>query len=120
MTDVVTREQLVGFVPAIVTPFTTSGEIMLDAYQDLVGWLIEIGATAICVAGDNGESWTLDAGERASLTAAAVTAAAGRVRPSPTSSRPLARSWHGATRRWRRRSTCRSSPTTRRAASGFP
>jgi 4-hydroxy-tetrahydrodipicolinate synthase len=79
MTDVVTREQLVGFVPAIVTPFTTSGEIMLDAYQDLVGWLIEIGATAICVAGDNGESWTLDAGERASLTAAAVTAAAGRV-----------------------------------------
>jgi 4-hydroxy-tetrahydrodipicolinate synthase len=73
------RHSLKGFVPAIVTPFTPSGEIMMDAFSDLVGWLIDIGADGICVAGDNGESWTLDAEERGKLTRIAVERAAGRV-----------------------------------------
>src|SRR5579875_4098876 len=73
------RSTLKGFVPAIVTPFNTDGEIMTDAFSDLVGWLIDIGASGICVAGDNGESWTLDADERARLTRIAVDRAAGRV-----------------------------------------
>jgi 4-hydroxy-tetrahydrodipicolinate synthase len=73
------RNRLKGFVPAIVTPFTARGEIMADAFSDLVGWLIDIGADGICVAGDNGESWTLDAGERGRLTRLAVERAAGRV-----------------------------------------
>jgi 4-hydroxy-tetrahydrodipicolinate synthase len=73
------RTNLKGFVPAIVTPFTASGEIMLDAFSDLVGWLIDIGAEGICVAGDNGESWSLDVDERARLTRIAVDRAAGRV-----------------------------------------
>ncbi len=73
------RSTLKGFVPAIVTPFTAAGEIMADAFSDLVGWLIDIGASGICVAGDNGESWTLDVEERARLTRVAVDRAAGRV-----------------------------------------
>jgi 4-hydroxy-tetrahydrodipicolinate synthase len=73
------RHSLKGFVPAIVTPFTPTGEIMMDAFSDLVGWLIDIGAEGICVAGDNGESWTLDAEERGKLTRVAVERAAGRV-----------------------------------------
>ena len=73
------RHRLKGFVPAIVTPFTPAGEIMADAFSDLVGWLIDIGADGICVAGDNGESWTLDAEERGRLTRIAVDRVAGRV-----------------------------------------
>ena len=73
------RSTLKGFVPAIVTPFSASGEIMTDAFSDLVGWLVAIGADGICVAGDNGESWTLDAEERARLTRIAVERSAGRV-----------------------------------------
>lgn len=73
------RSTLKGFVPAIVTPFTAAGEIMTDAFSDLVGWLIDIGASGICVAGDNGESWTLDVEERGRLTRIAVDRAAGRV-----------------------------------------
>jgi 4-hydroxy-tetrahydrodipicolinate synthase len=73
------RETLQGFIPAVVTPFTPEGEIMADAFTEIVRWLIGNGATGICVAGDNGESWTLDVDERSRLTRLAVDAAAGRV-----------------------------------------
>jgi 4-hydroxy-tetrahydrodipicolinate synthase len=72
------RNTLGGFVPAIVTPFAASGEIMEDAFRHLVDWLIGNGATAICVAGDNGETWALSAEERGRLTRLAVDAARGR------------------------------------------
>ena len=63
------KEDLYGFVPAVVTPFNEAGDIMEDAYQDLVKWLIGQGATTICVSGDNGESWALSAAEKGRLTA---------------------------------------------------
>ncbi|MGH7103028.1 MAG: dihydrodipicolinate synthase family protein [Acetobacteraceae bacterium] len=74
-----TSETLGGFVPAVVTPFSGSGEIMADAFGELVEWLIGNGANGICVAGDNGESWSLTAAERQRLTRLAVDRAAGRV-----------------------------------------
>ena len=73
------KEDLHGFVPAVVTPFNEAGEIMEDAFQSLVGWLIKRGATTICVSGDNGESWALSAAEKGRLTRLAVDEAAGRV-----------------------------------------
>lgn len=73
------RTTLHGFVPAVVTPFAPDGAILEPAFGDLVEWLIGLGANAICVAGDNGESWNLDADERARLTRLAVERAAGRV-----------------------------------------
>ncbi len=73
------KEDLHGFVPAVVTPFNEAGEIMEDAFQSLVDWLIGQGATAICVSGDNGESWALSAAEKGSLTRLAVDTSAGRV-----------------------------------------
>jgi len=72
------RNTLGGFVPAIVTPFAANGEIMEDAFRHLVDWLIGNGATAICVGGDNGETWALSAEERGRLTGLAVDAARGR------------------------------------------
>lgn len=68
-----------GFVPAVVTPFDEAGNIMEDEFKSLVGWLIDQGATAICVSGDNGESWALSAAEKGRLTRLAVDEAAARV-----------------------------------------
>lgn len=68
-----------GFIPAVVTPFDGKGAIVEESFEALVDWLIGCGATAIAVAGDNGESWTLDAEERARLTRLAVDTSAGRV-----------------------------------------
>jgi 4-hydroxy-tetrahydrodipicolinate synthase len=68
-----------GNVPAIVTPFTSRGELMIDAYQDLVRWHLAQGADGICVAGDNGESWSLSPEERQLLAAATVKLVNGRV-----------------------------------------
>lgn len=68
-----------GFIPAVVTPFDDRGVIVEANFVALVEWLINCGATAIAVAGDNGESWNLDAAERARLTRVAVDTAAGRV-----------------------------------------
>lgn len=73
------RSTLHGFVPAVVTPFAPGGAILERDYGSLVEWLIGLGANAICVAGDNGESWNLDIDERARLTRLAVERATGRV-----------------------------------------
>lgn len=72
------RKDLKGFIPAVVTPFTQSGEIDEAAFRSIVDGMIAIGAQGICVAGDNGESWALSVDERGRLTALAVEAAAGR------------------------------------------
>jgi len=74
-----TRHTLKGFVPAIVTPFSSDGAIVEEAFGAIVDWLIGLGAEVICVAGDNGESWNLDLPERARLTTLAVDRAAGRI-----------------------------------------
>jgi 4-hydroxy-tetrahydrodipicolinate synthase len=55
------KEDLHGYVPAIATPFNDRGEIMEDAFVDLFEFLLSRGATCICIAGDNGESWALSA-----------------------------------------------------------
>lgn len=61
------RETLSGFVPATVTPFAENGDIMWDAYSEVLDFLVARGASAICVAGDNGESWALSTDERGRL-----------------------------------------------------
>ena len=72
------RHTLSGFVPAVVTPFDTNGAIVEADFRTMVDRLIGFGATAICVAGDNGESWTLSPDERRRLTEVAVDVSAGR------------------------------------------
>lgn len=73
------KEDLYGYVPAIATPFNEKGEIMEDAFVDLFEFLLSRGATCICIAGDNGESWALNAAERGRLVRLAKDAAKGRV-----------------------------------------
>ncbi len=61
------KEDLHGYVPAIATPFSETGAIIEDAFVELLKFLIGRGATTICIAGDNGESWALSAAERGRL-----------------------------------------------------
>ena len=74
-----TKDQLRGFVPAVVTPFDAAGAIQEEAFRQIVERMIRDGAGGICVAGDNGESWALGVEERRRLTRLAVDQAAGRV-----------------------------------------
>ncbi len=73
------KTDLHGMHPAIVTPFSAGGEIMEDAFVEMVAYLIDIGASGICVAGDNGESWALSASERGRLVALAKATSTGRI-----------------------------------------
>ncbi|MQY43972.1 dihydrodipicolinate synthase family protein [Epibacterium sp. SM1969] len=74
------KEDLYGYVPAIATPFNEKGDIMEDAFVDLFEFLIGRGATTICIAGDNGESWALSAAERGRLVRLAKDTAKDRVK----------------------------------------
>lgn len=73
------KEDLHGYVPAIATPFNEAGEIMEDAFVELFEFLLSRGASCICIAGDNGESWALNAIERGRLVRVAKDTAQGRV-----------------------------------------
>jgi 4-hydroxy-tetrahydrodipicolinate synthase len=53
---------------------------MLDAFGEIFEFLIARGATTICIAGDNGESWTLSASERGQLARHAKDKSGGRVK----------------------------------------
>ncbi len=68
-----------GNVPAIVTPFSPAGDLRIDAYAELVRWHLDQKVDGICVAGDNGESWSLSIDERRQLAEVTVKAVAGRV-----------------------------------------
>lgn len=73
------KDDLHGYFPAIATPFNEKGAIMEDAFVDLFEFLIGRGATGVCIAGDNGESWALSAAERGRLVRLAKDTAKGRV-----------------------------------------
>ena len=80
-----------GNIPAVVTPFDDTGELMLDAFEQVVAWHLDMGADGICVAGDNGEAWSLSPEERRRLAEAAVRVAKGRVPVVMGASAPTAR-----------------------------
>ncbi|WP_120631517.1 dihydrodipicolinate synthase family protein [Ruegeria sp. EL01] len=73
------KDDLHGYVPAIATPFNENGEIMEDAFVALFEFLLSKGATCVCIAGDNGESWALSAAERGRLVRLAKDTSRGRV-----------------------------------------
>ena len=62
-----------GSICAIVTPFTSEGELDLAAFERLLDWHREAGTDAIVVAGSTGESAALDDAEFEALVATAAT-----------------------------------------------
>lgn len=68
-----------GFFPVTVTPFSETGALMLDCFEELLEWHIAQGAQGLCVGADNGESWALSTEELRQVARTAVKVAAGRV-----------------------------------------
>ncbi|MDP6787840.1 MAG: dihydrodipicolinate synthase family protein [Rhodospirillales bacterium] len=66
------RREIWGYVPAVVSPFNAAGDLMIDRFAEVVRWHLDRGADGICVAGDNGEAWSLDARDRKQLAETAV------------------------------------------------
>jgi 4-hydroxy-tetrahydrodipicolinate synthase len=72
-------EQLQGSIVAIVTPFKDSGEIDLDAFDELVEFHISSGTDGIVVCGTTGETPTLSDAEDAQMIERCVKKVNGRV-----------------------------------------
>jgi 4-hydroxy-tetrahydrodipicolinate synthase len=73
------RGRLVGVYTILLTPFTPSGELDLDAAAENTDYLIREGINGLVVAGTYGEYVALTPDERRTLLRAVVRAAAGRV-----------------------------------------
>lgn len=68
-----------GIIPAMLTPFTGSGDLDLDGLKKNVDFLIENGVTQIMCLGSTGEAATLTREENVKIIEATVKASDGRV-----------------------------------------
>jgi len=75
-------EQFAGVSTAIVTPFR-NGQVDIETLQQQVQFQIDAGVTCVCPVGTTGESPTLSHAEHERVIAAAVEAAAGRIKVMP-------------------------------------
>lgn len=72
-------DRLVGIYTIFLTPFTSNGELDLDAAADNTDYLIRQGMSGIVVAGTYGEYVTLTTDERKVLLRSVIAAAKGKV-----------------------------------------
>jgi 4-hydroxy-tetrahydrodipicolinate synthase len=68
-----------GIIPAVTTPFDTTGAVDTDALGRNLAALLEAGVHGFVATGTMGEAGSLTDGERRTVVAAAVAAAGGRV-----------------------------------------
>ena len=68
-----------GFMAAAVTPFNEAGDLMGDAFAQVVDWLLAKKADGLCIAGNNGENWALESDDRRTIAEIAMKRVAGRV-----------------------------------------
>ncbi len=68
-----------GHVPAAVTPFSEKGDLMLDAFAEILAWHMDCDCGGFLILGDNGESWAVSEDELKQITRTAMKTAAGRV-----------------------------------------
>jgi 4-hydroxy-tetrahydrodipicolinate synthase len=67
------------YAPAPVTPASARGELMLDAFAEILEYYVGIGADTLLIAGDNGEGYALDGEELRRVTETAVRVIRGRI-----------------------------------------
>lgn len=75
-------EHFAGVSTAIITPFR-NGQVDIETLQQQVQFQIDAGVTCVCPVGTTGESPTLSHAEHERVIAAAVEAAAGRIKVMP-------------------------------------
>jgi dihydrodipicolinate synthase/N-acetylneuraminate lyase len=68
-----------GYIPAITTPFTHTGELDLAAMERMLDWLLQEGMHGIIVGGTQGEWFTFTAAERKQLLATVGRKLSGRM-----------------------------------------
>src|ERR687894_1975889 len=68
-----------GIIPAVTTPFDTTGAVDTDALGRNLAALLEAGVHGFVATGTMGEAGSLTDAERRTVVAAAVAAAGGRV-----------------------------------------
>lgn len=68
-----------GYMPAVTTPFAADGALDLDAWRELLDWLLAEGMHGIAVAGTTGEWFSLTPAERVGLFRAAGDQLAGKL-----------------------------------------
>ncbi len=68
-----------GSIPALITPFTETGDVDRDQYQKFVDWHIKQGSHGLVPVGTTGESPTLSHAEHNEVIGLCVQAANGRV-----------------------------------------
>src|SRR3954454_6564496 len=68
-----------GYMPAVTTPFTADGELDLDAWRELLDWLLAERMHGIAVAGTTGEWFSLAPRERVDLFRVAGEQLAGKM-----------------------------------------
>ena len=71
--------RLFGSITALATPFTSAGELDLDAWQRLLAQQLSAGTQAVVVAGSTGEAAALYEAELSALLRSAVEFFAGRI-----------------------------------------
>jgi 4-hydroxy-tetrahydrodipicolinate synthase len=79
MPRVLTKEDVVGIFPPVVSPFTNDEELDLAALRREIDYNISLGVTGVCVGGSTGEGHALDAEDLGQLVKTAQETAAGRV-----------------------------------------
>ena len=68
-----------GYMPAVTTPFSADGELDLDAWRELLDWLLAERMHGIAVAGTTGEWFSLTPRERVDLFRVAGEQLAGKL-----------------------------------------
>lgn len=66
-------------ISAPITPFAANGDLMTDAYETMVQWHLDHGASGLLIAADNGEHWALSPSEITTLTRITMKLTKGKV-----------------------------------------
>ena len=65
-------ENICGSIPALITPFSQSGDIDMNAFKSLLSWHVDKGSHGLVICGTTGESPTVTDAEHLTLATAAV------------------------------------------------
>lgn len=79
MPALLTKDDVVGIFPPMVSPFTQDEELDLDAFRREVHYNLDLGVSGLCVGGSTGEGHALEAHEIGALVKTAQEEVKGRV-----------------------------------------
>ncbi|WP_116084935.1 dihydrodipicolinate synthase family protein [Tropicimonas sp. IMCC34011] len=79
MTRLLTKDDVVGIFPPVISPFNENEELDLDAFRKEIRYNLELGVTGVCIGGSTGEGHALVAEEIADMVAAAQEELAGKI-----------------------------------------